>query len=438
MITTLQPASNIVTQLLSEALGHQAEDAHLRPLHYLITKKVSSGLLIFNLLTKELLFSESFKSLDDLVCSSSEERTLLAEKLFLVPLGFDEHMLTGQLRDLTRAIHDGPQCFTNYTILTTTDCNARCFYCYEKGIPHISMNEETANAVVRFILRTGNKEGICLNWFGGEPLLNVEVIDRITSELSKQRIHFKSSMVTNGFLFDELMLAKAKKWNLGDLQITIDGTEHAYNLRKSYKYQGGNAFQRVINNISLLLEENIQVTVRINIDRRNIEDAKALLHLLYKEFGDNMRFSAYSHPLYQEKSKDLINQWRILEPVVLEKLGHGHFSLCDEITYFSCMADDGVSIIVMPDGNLCLCEHLCDSSYVGDIYSGVNKHKTVSQWKERIKETDSCAQCLLYPNCYQVRLCPLNHRGCNSSYREGSIMRLEYAILDYWLKHNGS
>lgn len=45
---------------------------------------------------------------------------------------------------------------TNYTILTTTGCNARCFYCYEKGTKPVTMTAETADVAL---------SGRWLNWY---------------------------------------------------------------------------------------------------------------------------------------------------------------------------------------------------------------------------------------------------------------------------------
>ena len=39
---------------------------------------------------------------------------------------------------------------TSYSIFTTTDCNARCYYCFEMGRSRMPMNQETALKVVQF------------------------------------------------------------------------------------------------------------------------------------------------------------------------------------------------------------------------------------------------------------------------------------------------
>lgn len=68
-------------------------------------------------------------------------------------------------------------------ILTTTSCNARCRYCYEKGMKKQSMTLEVAEQISKFILKQPRKEKIYIHWFGGEPLLNIKVIDKVMNDI---------------------------------------------------------------------------------------------------------------------------------------------------------------------------------------------------------------------------------------------------------------
>ena len=78
---------------------------------------------------------------------------------------------------------------------------------------------------------------INITWFGGEPLLNVEIINYICEKLVENNIKFISSIITNGYLFnDKLVTMAGHKWNLSHAQISLDGTEPEYNRIKNYKY----------------------------------------------------------------------------------------------------------------------------------------------------------------------------------------------------------
>ena len=97
---------------------------------------------------------------------------------------------------------DHPQSFT---ILTTTKCNARCFYCYEmKSKNKHHMTPETALKAANYIASVAPKgKTINLNWFGGEPLFNMKAIDIITQRIRDLGVNFMTSFTTNGYLFDK-------------------------------------------------------------------------------------------------------------------------------------------------------------------------------------------------------------------------------------------
>ena len=429
MIRVLQPPSNLMSQLLSGSIhpGIEAIDA-LRPLSYLLEKEVEDGVLVLNLMTKELLHLQGVGSVQFFRVLSNEDISILEEKLFLVPELYDEHKLVVQLRGIFGAIHNESEFITNFTILTTTGCNASCSYCCERGMAPFSMNVDTAEAIGDYLLRRGNPQGINLTWFGGEPLLNIAVIRRITRVVSP-RISFQSSIVTNGLFFNEAMIFEAvKDWNLDHVQITLDGMEQIHNHRKAFKIPGVNAFQIIIRNIELLLNQGVNVTVRMNFDEENFEDIMSLSDFLYEQFGSDNRFSTYSFPIFQSVTSALVDKWKSFEMNVMSRFGNESVSFPRSFPENSCMADDGYSIVITPDGKLCLCEQLCDSSFVGSVFSGKIDHHVAELWKERIEETDQCIHCPVFPDCYQLRRCPSSADGCNLSYREGKILQLLHMI----------
>ena len=95
------------------------------------------------------------------------------------------------------------------------------------------MSQEVALKVAKYIAQS---DSIALNWFGGEPLYNIKAIGTITNYLIVHNKEFHSEMTTNGYLFNETVVKKAKElWNLTGVQITLDGTEKIYNKTKNYK-----------------------------------------------------------------------------------------------------------------------------------------------------------------------------------------------------------
>ena len=90
-----------------------------------------------------------------------------------------------------------------YRILTTTACNAKCPYCYEKGVKSYTMTMETADRVVDFILEKSNgKKVIEIEWFGGEPLLNKNIIAYVSDRIDKLKpadMKYEAAIITNGY-----------------------------------------------------------------------------------------------------------------------------------------------------------------------------------------------------------------------------------------------
>ena len=100
---------------------------------------------------------------------------------------------------------------TVYEILPTTACNARCFYCFEEGVKFHSMSMETASQVCKFIIgQNKHTQKVLIQWFGGEPLLNPDVITYITqtldAEFASKGVQVNYQMTTNGSLITDEML----------------------------------------------------------------------------------------------------------------------------------------------------------------------------------------------------------------------------------------
>ena len=116
------------------------------------------------------------------------------------------------------------------------------------------------------------------SWFGGAPLFRKKCINIICERLKESGIPYRSSMISNGYLFDEKTVNEAKNlWKLKNVQITIDGTKDIYNKTKSFVYKNGNPFETVMGNIKRLSENGISVTIRINVGKFNAEDAEKLI-----------------------------------------------------------------------------------------------------------------------------------------------------------------
>jgi uncharacterized protein len=92
-----------------------------------------------------------------------------------------------------------------YTILTTLKCNLRCKYCYIAK-RELTISSSTAQKMVDFIYRnTPSDEKIDLGFFGGEPLLEFDVLERIVETIESHPMYaperLELSVTTNGTVF---------------------------------------------------------------------------------------------------------------------------------------------------------------------------------------------------------------------------------------------
>lgn len=212
---------------------------------------------------------------------------------------FDEMKTADSIREISRNIYP-KNIVDSFVILPTTACNARCFYCYEAGAWVINMDCDTAEATADYIINVSNGKDVTLQWFGGEPLCNTGAINRITDRLAENGIAYKSTMTTNGYLFDGALIKTAvDKWKLKSVQITLDGLAETYNKVKSFKNGDENAFDRVINNINLVTEAGINVKIRLSMDFHNSEELFALAEYLKKQLKNIHKVCLYVTPLYE-------------------------------------------------------------------------------------------------------------------------------------------
>lgn len=258
--------------------GKIKSDAKYRLMAYVLLFECNGVTLLHNCVTGQLIEIDAEENvLNQLPADYNNKLDLLIENRFLVPTEFDDKKAISQLRTAFKIMYAKKDIIA-YTILPTTACNARCFYCYESGVEHINMSKQTAEKLVAFIKQHNGKKPIEIEWFGGEPLLCVERIDQICQLLKENGVEFYSTITTNGFLFNKELVSHAKtEWNLKSAQITVDGTEEVYNKTKAYVNVNESPYKKVMENIGHLLKDEITVKMRMNLSKENGEDLKSLI-----------------------------------------------------------------------------------------------------------------------------------------------------------------
>jgi len=242
---------------------------------YNITSKVkdSDNWFIVNPLSgsADILDRETFEQLQT---SGGENPELIDNGYIIDPVQEKRLFREKYLRFLDDREKDEVQIFfvTNYS------CNFDCSYCYQAGyepLP-VSLTKEVTDAFFDYILNefSGRKKYITI--FGGEPFLNAprhkENIAYIIQKAAANNLEVAA--VTNGYhLVDYIDILMAGK--IREIQVTLDGTRDMHNQRR-YLKGGDPTFDRIVQGVDCLLENNIPVNLRMVVDKQNIDNLPEL------------------------------------------------------------------------------------------------------------------------------------------------------------------
>ena len=395
-----------------------------RPMKFLLKAQIDEGLLIYSVVTSEMVLVEGAEMdfFNGSVLKYSPDMDGLIARHYLVPEGFDENKSVQQLRALLKKL-EPPKRVKGFTILPTTECNARCFYCFESDHPRCTMTEQMAADTVAYIADKCKGEPVDITWFGGEPLMGAKRISQIceglrhTCLISSFCSSVKSSIVSNAYLFDESLIQTAKDdWHVNLVQITLDGTEKVYNETKAYIHPRDNPYQRVLQNIGKLLDHEIAVNIRLNVTAKNTEDLRILIDELGARFGGRKGFSGYAHAVYEDVGYDPLSydegvrEWidtqiSVLDAKLREKQMAGSLTKMPVLHTIHCMADNDSTRMIYPDGTIGKCENKSSLEGVGDIYRDITDEPKAVEYKVTELITD-CNDCPLFPNCINLTVCP--------------------------------
>lgn len=367
------------------------------PSFYNFEEKLGCNCYIYNTVTGALI--KTSKDLNNIENFSESQKIQLVNNGILVPEFTDEFRVC--FSGISPTQKGNPSIFT---IVITTTCNAKCFYCYEENYHKETMSEENIWKVICYLITNiKDKEEFTLDWYGGEPLLCVSEIDQIIQSIKLnvdlQNKKWGSSITTNATLFTPELVNKAVfDWRLKSAHITIDGTEYDHNNRKNTIPSVENAFRSTINAIHMLLKNNVYVNLRIHLDNNNKNDFGEMLREIepffkYKKFNVFPTYlfppEFYSDESYicdKEKEELFYNIFKILNR-------KGYCNLIDSLPYprtCGCFATRSNTVVIAPNGTL----HSCVQEFLG-LDSWVNDNKFLSY----PNSVESCKKCKFFPIC---------------------------------------
>lgn len=240
---------------------------------YLVVKEIGAGQsLLVNTLSGAMDLIESrFVPLlsDPDKIDDAEVVKSLRERGYLFDSPADEEKLLTELYNRYGERPESPV----LVVCPTHSCNLRCRYCFESSLVSTSKEMMRPGDIDPLFdaFKKIDPEANRLQLFGGEPLLpaTYQVVAEILKKAKK--LGFKADVITNGVNINRFIdLIKSYKSLIGSFQVTLDGPKSIHDQRRILA-SGKGTFDRILKNIGLLLENGINVSVRVNVDAQNID-----------------------------------------------------------------------------------------------------------------------------------------------------------------------
>ena len=168
------------------------------------------------------------------------------------------------------------------------DCNLACRYCFAKegeyhGRRAIMSYEVGKKALDFLVANSGNRTNLEVDFFGGEPLMNWEVVKQLVAYgRSLEEEHhkkFRFTITTNGVLLNDEILEFVNK-EMGNMVLSIDGRKEVHDRMRPHR-GGQGSYDEIVPKFKKAAESRGQMNyyVRGTYTHYNTDFAKDVLHL---------------------------------------------------------------------------------------------------------------------------------------------------------------
>ncbi len=276
------------------------------------------------------------------------------------------------------------------------DCNLRCKYCFaDEGAYHNvreMMSLETAKKAIDFLLKnSGNRKVLEVDFFGGEPLMNLDVVKQTVyyakEEAAKLKKRFLFTTTTNGVLLDDDTI-KFFNEEMENVVLSLDGRKEVHDaVRKTVNGKG--SFDVVIEKIKkfVVARGDKHFYVRGTFTAKNLDFAKDVIFLADNGFDSlslepvvtdipDLQIKEEHLPLIEKEYENLCE-----EHIRRESAGRGfnffHFNVdleggpCLQKRVSACGAGNEY-FSVIPNGDIYPCHQFAgDKKWrMGSVYEG--------------------------------------------------------------------
>lgn len=384
-------------------------------------------------------------------------------------------------------LHEDDAISKYITIQVTDACNLACTYCYQKNKGTRSIKVDYAKKLIDGLLEDafhpyislGNTPGIVLEFIGGEPLLEIEVIDEICSYFMDKAIDSKHpwaerscfSLCSNGVLVNTEPVQKfLDKWSHHlSLTVTIDGNKELHDLCRRFP-DGRPSYDIAIDAVKNWKSRGRTMGSKITIVPENLKFvSKAIIDIVKNlDCVDVHANTCYEQGWTIEHAKVFYNELKkIAEYWNDQDIVQTHYlSLFEEDSFKPKSVDDdnnwcggtGKMLAMDPDGYLYPCLRYMSSSLgddqeemiIGHVNTGIAKCKKCSECvnmlnaiTRRSQSTDECFYCPIGDGCawcsaynYQVFGTPNKRTTFICDMHKARALANVYFWNTYYRKHN--
>lgn len=325
------------------------------------------------------------------------------------------------------------------------DCNLKCRYCFaEEGEYHGKrslMSAEVGKKAIDFIIaNSGNRRNLEVDFFGGEPLMNFEVVkDIVEYGRQQEKLHnknFRFTITTNGILLDDEK-QKYINENMHNVVLSMDGRKEINDLMRP-RAGGQGSYDAVVPKFQKLAESRNQTDyyLRGTFTHHNLDFSKDVLHV-----ADDLGFKQVSvEPVVAEATEDyaireedletIYNEYEKLaqELYIRHKTGEKDFNFFHfmvDLTGGPCVAKrlsgcgSGTEYLaVTPEGDLYPCHQFVgqEEFKIGTVFDGIQNTELREEFANcNVYTKPECKKCWAKFYCSGGCMANANNYG-------GSIM----------------
>lgn len=342
------------------------------------------------------------------------------------------------------------------------DCNLACKYCFaEEGEYHgrrALMSFEVGKKALDFLIaNSGSRRNLEVDFFGGEPLMNFEVVKQLVAYGREQeKIHnknFRFTLTTNGVLLNDDILEFLNK-EMANVVLSIDGREEVNNKMRPFR-NGKGSYELIVPKFQKVAESRKQTNyyVRGTFTRNNLDFSEDVLHLADLGFEQIsvepvVAADTEDYSLREEDIPVICEQYDKLAKEMVKRSKEGkcfnffHFMI--DLQGGPCVAKrisgcgSGTEYLaVTPWGDFYPCHQFVgeEKFLLGNVDTGIVNTDIVETFKGcNVYAKDKCKNC--FSKFYCSGGCAANsykfHQSINDAYDIGCVMqkkRIECAIM---------